>query len=120
MPSLDTELSLEETRLAQQAAASLTDAFGPEFAEQVEVAVISGKLPERRDFAVDPVSLIGVLIAAVGLAWKIWYDWKRMRTSSQNPDKSEVVKAVLEALGDTTVNAEDKLTIVNAVVENLE
>jgi len=119
MPSLGTELSLEETRLARQAAASLTDAFGPEFAEQVEVAVISGKLPEKRDFAVDPLSLIGVLIAAVSVAWTIWQD-SRENTSSRNPEKSEVIEAVLAALEDTTASAEDKLSIVKAVVEKLE
>jgi len=119
MSSLGVELSLEELKLAREAAASLSLEFGSAFAEQVEVAVISGRLPEKRDFVVDPVTLIPVLLSAVSLAWTIWKDIHDRDPQSRAQTEPEVVHAVLESLDAEKLSADRKLRIVQAVVDRL-
>ncbi len=112
---LNFELTVEEARLAISAAATLKE-YGPEFAEQVEVALVSGKMPERHTFA-DPLSVISVLIAAASLVWSIWKDMQAKQT--QPPDKSEVIKAALDAMKESNVSEDSKVRIVTALVEKL-
>jgi hypothetical protein len=116
MPTLKNDLSIEEVRLVRKAAVSLGDDFGPEFEEQVEVALVSGKLPERGSFVIDPISVISVLIPAASLVWTIWMD---MHRKSEVLDKDKVIKTTLSSMEKVDMSPEQKLKIVGALVEQL-
>jgi hypothetical protein len=100
--------------IARATAGRLGDEYGPSLAADVEVA-LQHEAGVPRTYA-DPISIAGLIVAIAGLAWSIYTELRRWR-STPTPLAENVAQAVRLRFGEDHALDDTAKAVIDVVAE---